>query len=167
MTKYVERKLSNEELREFEFCLNKGYEILGIIGKENTPESIVEKVDKYVDDWQKRKRGILSKITLINSDVIDTALALGIVWGFQVVKVFKWKWVCIIEGKHEYYGVVSVDRSMVLYPTYFIRSCLENSRADCTAMLSFNMMKSDKIPKFQENEYKNLLESIHRIVPKG
>ena len=167
MPEYVERKLSSEENREFNYCAKKGYEILGISIEEGITDSIVEKVDKYVDNWQKRQRNIFHRIFWKKPDVIDTSLALGIIWGNQIVKQFNWQWTCVIQGKNEYYGVVSLDRSMVIYPTYFIKACLDNARMDCTAMLSYNMLKANKIPKFRENEYRNVIEGIHRIVPKA
>lgn len=166
MPQLVERKLSSNELKEFSHFSEMGLNILKIDSKNTPPEKIVERVDKYVDKLQKQARNPLTRVFSKKPDTIDTALALGIVWGNQLVRLFHWQWTCIVDGEQERYGLTSFDRSMIIYPTYFLRSCLEDSRIDCVAALSFNMLVAGSIPKFQENEYMNILEGIHRIVPK-
>lgn len=167
MPQLVERKLSTNELNEFSQFADKGRELLGIDTKNVPPAQIVEAVDHYVYKLQKKYSNPLIRVISKKPDVIDIALALGIVWGNQLVRLQKWQWTCIVSTERESYGVASLNRSMIIYPTYFLRSCLEDPRIDCIAALSFNMLAADSIPKFAENEYMNVLEGVHRIVPRA
>lgn len=43
---------------------------------------------------------------------------------------------------------------------------VDDPRADCTAMLAFNMLKAGKISGLPAQGYENLMQGVHRIVPK-
>ncbi len=167
MPQLVERKLSANELNEFSQFADMGRELLGIDTKNVPPAQIVEAVDDYVYKLQKKYSNPLIQVISKRPDVIDIALALGIVWGNQLVRLQKWQWTCIVSTEGESYGVASLNRSMIIYPTYYLKACLEDPRIDCVAALSFNMLAAGSIPKFAENEYKDVLKGVLRIVPRA
>jgi hypothetical protein len=169
MNNIQERPLTDEEKSEFETRSSQALKNLGVNNDEATPEAIVQLVDSYVDKWQSggfapRKKLFGRKPAM--PDTTDVALGLGGVWGNQIVKKFGWEWICINQEGQDLYCVASPDRAWVIYPTYFIKACLDNSNADCTAMLSFNMMAAGSLPEAPANGYENLMAGVQRVVPK-
>lgn len=49
---------------------------------------------------------------------------------------------------------------------HVIKACLDNPRADPTAMLAFNMLAAGQVSRLSPRCYENLMQSVHRIVPK-
>jgi len=64
------------------------------------------------------------------------------------------------------FGVLSTDRSLAIYPLEFMLGCLRDPDVDVTVMLSFNMLQAGSIPKMKEKTYTNVMEGVHRIVPR-
>jgi hypothetical protein len=169
MSTIQERPLTVEEISEFEACSSQGLQNLGVNDPSVAPESIVQLVDSYVDKWQ--SGGFAPRKSLFGRkspvpDTVDVALGLGAVWGNQIVRRFGWEWTCLQQDGQDFYCVVSQDRGWVIFPTYFIKSCLDNPQVDCTAMLSFNMMMAGSIPENPPHSYENMMDGVHRIVPK-
>ena len=165
MSNIRERPLDRDELAEFQSYSQKGMELLGVSGATE-PAEIVKAIDDFVDNWQNKRRGFLAKLGLRSGDPIETALALGIVWGNQIVRRFDWVWVCVVTEDNERYAVVSPDRSLAIYATYFIKECLDYTTADCTVLLAFNMQVADKLAHEVPKEYASVMRSVRRIVPK-
>jgi hypothetical protein len=160
-----ERALDGEELAEFKAFDKLGFELLKIPEGSDSKE-IVEAVNAYVDAWQDELRSLLADQTPKARDSVEPALALGIVWGNQIVKAFGWSWVCLVADDSERYAVVSPDRSLAVYATYFIKECLDHTTADCTVMLSFNMQHADRFSGEAPNSYTSVMRRVRRIVPK-
>ena len=62
--------------------------------------------------------------------------------------------------------MVSPDRAIAVYPTYFIKAFLDDPRMDCTAMLAFNMLAAGKVSGLPPHGYENLIYGVVRIIPK-
>lgn len=97
----------------------------------------------------------------------DRALPLGCLWGLQVVRRFGWEWANVTLHEHgdvKALGVFSPDRSLAIYPFYFLFGCLEN-KVTVTILLAFNMLVEGKLPPLPPNGYENVMEGVHHIVP--
>ncbi len=165
MSTLRERALSVEERIEFEIFGQKGLNLLRQDADAN-PAVLVDAVDSYTHLDQKNNRSFVARMFLRKSKNIERALGLGIVWGNQLVRRFGWEWVCVVDQGDDRYGVVSQDRSLVVYPTYFIKTCLDHPHVDCTAMLVFNMIAANNIPEQPSGSYRNVMEGVCRIVPR-
>lgn len=169
MSNFQERPLTDTEKSEFSRCTAEAMRNLSINDFRSTPEEIVRSVDSFVDNWQdekrqQRKKWFGRKPAL--PDTIDVALGLGAVWGNQIVRKFGWNWTCLQADGKDLYCIVSPDGAWVIYPTYFIKACLDNPNVDCTAMLSFNMMAANTLPEMPAKSLENFMAGIHRIIPK-
>ncbi len=166
MTSATERPIDAEEREEFENYARSG---LHVLSASDTSDAsiVVAAVDAYVAAQQKSQRGLLLKLLSKKSDNTHVALALGIVWGNQIVRAFGWEWTCVVRDGEERYAVVSSDRSLAIYATYFVKECLDNPNADCTILLSFNMLLKNAVPAHPPRTFFSVMPTIFRIVPKG
>jgi hypothetical protein len=161
-----ERKTTPEEEAEFKRYAAAGLKMLGLQGNTE-PVELVAAVDSFVDAQQRKPKGFVSKFLNQKQNNTESALALGIVWGNQVVREFGWEWICVTSDGHEYYVVAPADRSLAIYATYFIKECLDFPTADCTAMLSFNMMLAKSFPPQPAGSYTSVMPAVRRLIPKG
>jgi hypothetical protein len=166
MSDISERPLDDTERVEFEIFGEKGLALL-CQQASSDPHVLVDAVDACTYSHQKRNRFFLSRVFRRKTTNIEKALGLGIVWGNQLVRRFGWEWVCLVINGVDRYAVVSPDRSLAVYPTYFIKACLDNPYADCTAMLAFNMMDENNVPDQTPGTYLNMMEGVFRIIPRG
>lgn len=137
-----------------------GAEMVGVSTGSSASE-ILEAINGFVSAPPKKK--LFSKVN--NWD--DRALPLGALWGEQLVREFDWEWTSVTfhdQGDSKAVGVVSSDRSLVVYPFHFIFGCLEN-KAPVTIMLAFNMLRGGEVPAFEPRGFENLMECVHHIVP--
>jgi hypothetical protein len=44
--------------------------------------------------------------------------------------------------------------------------CMQDPGVDVTVMLSFNMLLAGSIPKMRPQSYTNVMDGVHRIVPR-
>lgn len=167
MPQIQERALYTREQTEFRECFTHGMDLLTEVIDRDGPEAIVQAVENYVERWRRQKPSFLGQLLGKKPNVVQTALALGTIWGNQLVKRFGWQWTCLQRKGIDCYCVASPDRALIVYPTYFIKECLDYPTADCTVMLAFNMLAAGSIPKFPERGYENLMAGVRRIVPKS
>jgi hypothetical protein len=142
-----------------------GMRLLGISDPNAKPGMVVEAIDAFVYDWQKGRR---PRDISIKPD--DVPFALGSLWGEQMIRQFGWQWVKVafLDRKNLVaHAVVSHDRSLVIYPFHFLMGCLSDSNVDATIMLSFNMLLANKTGVGEPYAYLNVMECVHRIVPRG
>jgi hypothetical protein len=139
---------------------------LQVLGLDDTadPQTVIDAIDSFVDAWQQGKRPPTEEI-----DPEDAPYALGSLWGQQLVRQFGWQWAMITFHDHRNSkapGVLSPDRSLAVYPIHFLVGCLQDPGVDCTVALSFNILAAGKVGKLKPKEYANLMEGVHRIVPR-
>lgn len=128
------------------------------------PETVIKAIDAFVDAWQE---GTRPPETLLDPE--DAPFALGSLWGQQIVRQFGWEWAMVTfhdHGDSVAPGVLSPDRALAIYPIHFLMGCLQDPDVDCTVALAFNMLAAGKIGKVNPGEYFNLMDGVHRIVPK-
>lgn len=162
----TERPLTSQEKSEFRACAETGLKLLKLAGRPSTAAAAALAVEKYVVGWHTQSSGFLGTLFNRRPAIVDASLALGTVWGDQVVSKFSWQWTCVRDAGMDYYCVASPNRSLVAYPTYFVKECLEDPQVDCKLMLAFNMLRAGSIPEQPANGYANLLDGVHRIVPR-
>ncbi len=164
----TERPLTDKEKTEFATRAAQTFKNLGFDPNAVAPEAAVQAVNDFVDRWQDERHGAFKKLfgRKPGPDSVDVALGLGAVWGDQMVHRFGWEWVCIQNEGQDSYGVVSPDRSVAVYPAYFLKACLDNPQADCTAMLAFNMLAAGNVSGLPAGGYENLMMGVRRIIPK-
>lgn len=139
---------------------------LSIVGLDETadPKTVIDALDAFVYAWQGGQRPPKEEL-----DPEDAPLALGSMWGAQLVRQFNWQWAMITfhdHGNTIALGVLSPDRALAVYPIHFLMGCLQHPEVDCTIALSFNMLLADKVGKLKPKEYFNLMDGVHRIVPR-
>lgn len=162
----AERVINAAEQAEFHNYAVAGLKMLGRQASAE-PAALVGAIDEFVDKHHRTPVGFISKLFKQKQNNTEAALALGIVWGNQVVREFGWEWTCITSDGHDYYVVAAPDRSLAIYATYFIKECLDFATADCTAMLSFNMMLAKSFPQQPAGSYTSMMPGVFRLVPKS
>ena len=161
-----ERPLTGEEQIEFADYAARAWKILGLRESETEPSAAVAAVNAWVDAYQAKRRGFLARFRKDDPDLVDFALGMGTVWGDQIARRFGWNWTCVLQKHQELYGVAAPDRSLVIYPTYFIKECLSDPNRDCTALLAFNMLAAGTVTAFEPQGFVNLMDGVARVVPK-
>jgi hypothetical protein len=159
-----DRPISADELLQFEHYRQKGLDLLGA-SRGAAPRQLVEAIDSYVDEWQNKRRGLLTMLRA-RVDAVEPARALGVVWGDQIVRHFEWNWICEIRDSEERFAVASPNRSLVIHAPQFIHECLHNPQVDCTVMLAFNMQEAGNFTGCERGAYVDVMSGVHRIVPK-
>lgn len=153
-----------QELRDYALY---GMEVVGFSVPNVEPGAVVQRIDEYVDEWQdkmaKRQQAFSEKD---QEDLLNLALGLGVLWGMQLVRQLGWVWTCVALDDAEFYAVVSPTRSLIVYPQYFIRQCLDDPQLDCTVLLSFSMLADNKVPPLPDNGFENLMLGVFRVAPK-
>lgn len=156
-----ETALDDEGLKNLRRCARNALETLGL-SIATRPAEVAAAIDNHVSWWQKKGRP--PKMGIENKS--DAELLLGSLWGEQLAGMFKWEWRIVVHhnlGNVAVVGILSPDRSLVIYPMYFIHRVLLDPQIDCTIALSFNMLVARKIYKLPARGYVNLMECIKRV----
>jgi hypothetical protein len=127
------------------------------------PETVVSAVDQFVYNWQ------CGKCPSVDCSPEDLPYTLGSLWGDQLERQLAWQWKKLTIHEHgdaRAPGVVSPDRSMVIYPIHFIIGCLQAPSVDAAILLSFKMLKGGKSPHLSKGAYGNVMEHVFRIIPR-
>jgi len=131
------------------------------VGDNATPPEIVKMIDDVVHNIQ---RGLAPELPPDE----DAGYLLGSLWGQQLVRAFDWEWaaISIDQTQPTTVGIVSRDRSLVIYPFDFVTQCILQ-KCPVTIALAFDMLSvNDEIPEFPPGSYENLMEGVHHVVPR-
>ena len=164
MATVTDRALDEEEAGEFRQFKEDTLELLDSVLVGVEPKLIADAIDSRVDANQ--QNALNSDDELSQDAAIALALGLGSLFGAQVETAFGWEWRCIVEGTEEKYGLVSPNRALAIYPTMFIKSCLDDPNVDCRLMLAFNMLAAGRFDDFPAGGYLDVLDQVVRIVPR-
>lgn len=161
-----EKPVSPDTLLSIKKCARSASKVLGIEPRASTPSVIAAAVDEFVHQWQKGNRPDYSVLT---QD--DAPLIIGSLWGEAIVSRFKWQWAMVNFHDHNNAvapAVLSPDRSLAIYPLHFLLGCFNDPHVDVTILLSYNMLKAGSLDgmKLKPGSYYNLMDSVHRIVPR-
>ena len=164
MANVSERPLNEKILAGLRACADDALGVLAARDKVSDPKAVIEAIDAFVYGWQKGKKPA--------PDVLaqeDAPEIMGSLWGTQLVARFKWEWTGIVfhdHGDSSAIGVAAPDRSLIVYPFHFVFGCLQNPNVDCTIALSYNVMNDGMLPTQPPKGYLNLMDHVHRIVPR-
>ncbi len=153
-----ESEVRKDLLDQFIAVANEGRQLLGKAEGGDAAEWIAA-MDGYVSQ---------SGLDLDGTDLwTERALPIGTLWGELCIRELGWEWVKVhFEDGSSAIGVFSKDRSIGIYPWYFVLGCVENG-APVTIELAWNMLRGGAIPKLDRNSYTNLMDGVHHIVPSG
>lgn len=167
MAKISERPVDPDTLSMLQGCARDGLNLLNLAATAAAePRDVVEAIDAFVYAWQKGNRPPADKL-----DPQDAPYMFGGLWGEQLVKRFGWQWAMVTfhdHGNSVAPGVLSPDRALAVYPIHFLIGCFQNPQVDATIALSFNMLEAGSIKRMPPaNGYFNLMDGVHRVVPRG
>jgi hypothetical protein len=163
VAKTTDEPLSDEVMGSIRGCADDALAVLGPEFASADPATIVEAVDAFAYRWQKGARPPADVV----EDTEQARLYFGSLWGEQIVKQFGWEWARVEFGDGSAtFGVVSPDRSLVIYPLDFMLGCMQNPGVDVTVALSFNMLLAGSVPTMRRRSYTNVMDGVHRIVPR-
>jgi hypothetical protein len=134
------------------------------LSPNDDPAKIVAAVDAFVFDWQCGDHPSESVL-----DAEDAPFRMGAVWGEQLGRAFGWEWAMVTfheHGNSTAPAVLSPDRSLAVYPIHVIMGCLQDPTVDTTILLAFNMLKGDTVGDTTPGSYFNLMDGVHRIIPR-
>ncbi len=127
--------------------------------ESDTPGAIIAAIDVFLAKWQEGDRPDLDEDD-------DVALALGSLWGEQLVEALDWKWAtAIMPGKKKpvvVVGVFSPDRAAALYPFHAVRACLDKGAPVAVRLVFSALMDGSKLHGLPPRGYKNVLELLGR-----
>ena len=149
-------------LEDIQECISRTQELLGVDLSDAEPKRIVEAVDYFAYEIQKGRGPAFPEDD-------PPEFLLGCLWGEQLVKALGWQWANVVfDGDEESHvvGVFNLDRSLAIYPFYFIHGCLEDD-VPVTIALSFNMLvDGTRIPKLPARGFENVMDHVHHAVPR-
>lgn len=166
MSKISEEAINSKMMASLQACARDAMTVLKIAEPAADPKAVIEAIDAFVFAWQKGNRP--------SPDVLaaeDAPWIMGSLWGEQLVARFGWEWKGITfheHGNSKAAGVLSPDRSLAVYPIHFLMGCFQNPAVDATIALSFNMLEAGLAagPTVKPEDYFNLMDAVHRIVPR-
>jgi hypothetical protein len=160
---FSEESIPANLLGNIQGCAIDALQVLGASYTAATPATLVEAIDDFAYRWQQGDRPPRKVV----KDTEQARLIFGSLWGEQLVKQFGWQWTKVIFPDGGFaFGVAAPDRSLVVYPLDFMLACMEDPGVDVTVALSFNMLLGGAVPAIQPHSYTNLMEGVHRIVPR-
>jgi hypothetical protein len=163
MSTHSESEIDPSMFASLQGAAGEGAAILRV-NPADASETIVAAIDQFVFAWQSGQRPSEKVI-----EAESAPFAMGSLWGEQIVRDFGWEWKMITfheHGNSTAPGVVSPDRGLAIYPIHFLIGCLRDPSVDATIMLSYNMLKAGTIGQVEPGSYMNLMDGVHRIVPR-
>ncbi len=152
-----EEKVEQRFIDQFADVAQEGMELVGC--DSNDPLKIMTAINDFLTKPIKKKW--FKKV----DNWTDKSLPIGTLWGETYVKELGWEWLNItFEDESQAVGVFNKDRSLGIYPWFFVFGVTENG-APTTVLLAWNMLKEGGIPIFKPNDYENLMEGVHHIIP--
>lgn len=162
MANTTDEPMDDEAMGIIRACAGKALAVLGL-NAALPAAMLVEAVDDFAHRWQKSDRLPAEVI----EDTEHARLYFGSLWGEQLCRQFGWEWRKVVFGDgSEAFGVVSPDRSLAVYPFHFMLGCMQDAGVDVTVLLSFNMLLAGSIPRMRRRSYTNVMDGVHRIVPR-
>jgi hypothetical protein len=155
----AERPLPPNVRQEIKQHLADGALMAHVDPEQDTPGAVIGAIDVFLSRWQAGDRPDLDE----NDDV---PLALGSLWGQQLVEALGWQWSSVmLPGKGRpvsAIGVFSRDRALALYPFHAVRACLEKG-SPVNVRLVFNaLMEGTRFHGLAAGGYRNVLEMAGR-----
>ena len=137
-----------------------GLEMLKGLRASDPPDVIVNAIDKYLVDLQKRE-------SLPKDAWYDVYTPLGTLWGEQIGYAYGWEWerVWLDEDAGEFsHALVSPNRSMVIYPFRHLKECIETDRFVSVSLVFRSLGQNTKLSELPPGSYTDLLANLALLV---
>jgi hypothetical protein len=128
-----ERPLNAEDYPDMLGAMEAALEFIDQVVKKklalvSEPKAIVEAIYETFNS--------LGSVSLNSEEKIDRGLELGLLWGEQFVRAYKWQWLYI----HDIFAITPENRAFYIHPGDAFDKLFETQNATNTALLLFNMM---------------------------
>jgi len=156
------RPMNASEKSELDNFRQAGRNLLGI---ENYADDTLERADEFVIQMQ---RGPFDEAgNLLDEDKkIELSWSIGSLLGDHFVRHLGWAWSLVGIGDDKKFGIISANAALALYPSFFVRDCIEDASRDFTALLIFNMVSKGHFSDVREGSCLDLADNVIRIVPR-
>jgi hypothetical protein len=120
---------------------------------------VVAAIDVFLNRWHQGERPELDE-----GD--DLAFWLGSLWGQQVVEALGWQWSTLTIPRKKkpavVLGVLSPDRSAVLFPLHAIQKCLKEGGPVPVRRVFGLLMEGDRLRDLPPRGYANVMDVLGR-----
>ena len=155
---FQERELTKEEIQQLKSDNRFGFKLLEIKKRDATAREVCHQLEYVVNEYQNDFRVGTRRSDAQES--VETAFALGAVWGNQLCKEFVWDWICIEANGVENYVVASPSRSMFIAPAPFIKLCLDKPDTRSNILFSFDLISNGNLDNLTEGGFANVMVSL-------
>ncbi|HLX60628.1 MAG TPA: hypothetical protein VKX17_05040 [Planctomycetota bacterium] len=84
----------------------------------------------------------------------EASVSLGTLWGQIICDQLGWTWVSLkLDTKTEVFGVVSPNRSHVIYPLHHVNALLFDTSTDQNSLTLYNSLKKGILPPGSDHSY--------------
>jgi hypothetical protein len=141
----TDEPVSDELMGNIRACADNALRVLGDLGKAD-PATIVNAIDEFAYQWQKGNR----PSTEVVEDGEEARLIPGSLRREQLAKQFGWRWAKVSfhdEDDASTIGVLSPDRSLVIYPLDYMQAaliCRMSTLRSCCPLICFWRTRSQR-----------------------
>jgi hypothetical protein len=144
----TDRPLTHDEQQEIGSYVTFALRGLGAQADKEPPEELQNQLRMAIDEfrlWDEERRA---------ANLDKASLCMGCLWGQTLCDGCGWEWASVSLGSEwENYGVVSPNRSHVVFPLQFARELLRDPERDQTSLLLHNMVKAANLPPADPGSY--------------
>lgn len=84
----------------------------------------------------------------------EASVSLGTLWGQILCDQLGWTWVSLkLDSKTEVFGIVSPNRSHVIYPMHHVNALLFDPSMEQNSLSLYNDLKARKLPPSNDHGY--------------
>jgi hypothetical protein len=143
-----DRPLNEDERREIGHWVAVGLQNIDVGATEQAADVVQDALRRTIDGM----RGWDNDLRAVK---LETAsLIIGCLWGQTVCDRLGWEWAVVRLGPEwEGFGVVSPNRSHVVFPLQYVRQLLADLNRDQTSLLLYNMLKAGSLPPAEPGAY--------------
>jgi hypothetical protein len=138
---------------------------LALLGADRDASDLLQRIDAFVSDKQKTSSRAADP-ALSADEMIELSWSIGSVLGGEFVERLGWTWSLIGDDDAARFGITSPDAALALYPSFFVRDCIEDPARDFTALLIFNMVVAGRFNDVPDGTCLDLADNVVRIVPR-
>ncbi len=144
----TDRPLTSEERAEITRQLGIGLKKIGADRAVAPPQDkLQELIGQSIESYRKLGR------TLSDSTLQNMSKCLGCLWGQVICDEFGWTWALIKSDADEQCGVVTPNRSHVVFPLQFVHDLLNGTSPETGSVPLYHRILTGQIPVSKERGY--------------
>lgn len=145
----TDRSLDSEERAEITRFMKMALKQIGADrAAAPDPDKLQTLISRAIDQYRKQDE-FRRKASLL-----DASVSLGSLWGQLICDQIGWTWAFVKMGDgKEYYGVVSPNRSHLIFPIHHIQELLIDPAREQNSLALYHSIKSGALPPSKEREY--------------